>query len=106
MPEPMTTMGSSSRHTAGCARAAGRRLVRSQVPWRPSAPTRSAVAAMFENGARGGREKGNSGLSTREINEGLRTRRTHQQHYVDLLPRRLFLVLRSSRSEPGRLSGR
>ena len=103
MPEPMTTMGSSSRHTAGCARAAGRRLVRSQVPWRPSAPTRSAVAAiMFENGARGGREKGNSA----PYNVGLRTRRTHQQHYVDLLKRRLFLVLRSSRSEPGRLSGR
>ena len=59
MPEPMTTMGSSSRHTAGCARAAGRRLVRSQVPWRPSAPTRSAVAAiMFENGAREGRGNG------------------------------------------------
>ena len=42
IPEPMTTMGSSSRHN-GCARA-GRRLLRSQVPWRPrAAPNRSAV---------------------------------------------------------------
>ena len=106
MPEPMTTMGSSSRHTAGCARAEGRRLVRSQVPWRPSAPTRSAVAAiMFENGAREGRGNGLT-EAINEVNVGFRTRRTQQQHYVDLLPRRLFLVLRSSARSGGRLSGR